>query len=166
VLICDQGNIGSTEGGLPFLEDEEIVEIIVEIAEQSPVLIMKGTCFFVLGLISSTRMGAELLEELGWVSTRTPMGHTTGICLPNDISRFVQVSSGHSAGRRSYLPGELSPRHVPSVGRLDPRVDSCRLVLTLGTDRAVGEDGDASEHATAAQAHGARGGDHELDCES
>lgn len=37
-----QGNIGSTEGGLPFLEDEEIIEGLVEIAEQSPVLTMRG----------------------------------------------------------------------------------------------------------------------------
>lgn len=38
-----QGNIGSTEGGLPFLEDEEIIEGLVEIAEQSPVLTMRGS---------------------------------------------------------------------------------------------------------------------------
>ena len=37
-----QGNIGATEGGLRFLEDEEILEVIVEIAEQSPVLTMRG----------------------------------------------------------------------------------------------------------------------------
>lgn len=36
------GHIGSTHGGLPFLEDEEIIEAIVEIAEQSPVLTIKG----------------------------------------------------------------------------------------------------------------------------
>ena len=37
-----QGNIGSTEGGLAFLEDEEIIEVIVEIADLSPVITMKG----------------------------------------------------------------------------------------------------------------------------
>ncbi|KAK8850712.1 hypothetical protein IAR55_004632 [Kwoniella newhampshirensis] len=86
------GNIGATEGGLPFLEDEEIIEDIVEIAEQSPILTIRGTCFFVIGLISSTRMGAEILEEYGWIATRTPLGHTTGLCLPNDISRFVAIA--------------------------------------------------------------------------
>ncbi|KAK4687008.1 rapamycin-insensitive companion of mTOR, partial [Tremellales sp. Uapishka_1] len=85
------GNIGSTEGGLPFLEDEEIIEVIIEIAEQSPVLTMKGTCFFVIGLLSSTSMGAEVLEEFGWIATRTPMGLTTGLCLPNDIGNFVKI---------------------------------------------------------------------------
>lgn len=41
-LILVQGSIGSTVGGLPFLEDEEIIEVIIEIAEHSPVLTMRG----------------------------------------------------------------------------------------------------------------------------
>ncbi|WOO81922.1 Target of rapamycin complex 2 subunit ste20 [Vanrija pseudolonga] len=85
------GNIGSTEGGLAFLEDEEIIDVIIEIAEKSPVLTLKGTSFFVIGLISSTQMGAEILEEYGWVATRTPMGQTTGLCLPNDLTRFAHI---------------------------------------------------------------------------
>lgn len=52
------------------------------------------TCFFVISLLSSTRMGAEILEEYGWIATRTPLGVTTGICLPNDISKFAYVSVG------------------------------------------------------------------------
>ncbi|WVW80639.1 hypothetical protein I302_102625 [Kwoniella bestiolae CBS 10118] len=99
------GNIGSTEGGLPFLEDEEIIEDIVEIAEQSPILTIRGTCFFVIGLISTSRMGAEILEEFGWISTRTPLGHTTGLCLPNDISRFVNINTWErSSSEPTYPP--------------------------------------------------------------
>lgn len=88
-----QGNIGSTTGGLPFLEEEEILGTIVEIAQESRVLTVKGTCFFVLGLISSTEQGSEILEEYGWIATRTPMGFPTGVCLPVDIAKFVAVSS-------------------------------------------------------------------------
>ncbi|WWC98367.1 hypothetical protein V866_005258 [Kwoniella sp. B9012] len=98
------GNIGSTEGGLPFLEDEEIIEDIVEIAEQSPILTLRGTCFFVIGLISISRMGAEILEEFGWISTRTPLGHTTGLCLPNDISRFVHIDVWQRPDHESTYP--------------------------------------------------------------
>jgi hypothetical protein len=39
--LC-QGNIGAADGGLPFLEEEEIVEQIVEIAEGSSVLSIRG----------------------------------------------------------------------------------------------------------------------------
>lgn len=37
-----QGNIGATEGGLPFLEEEEIIPVILEIAEQSPIPSVRG----------------------------------------------------------------------------------------------------------------------------
>jgi rapamycin-insensitive companion of mTOR len=36
-------------------------------------------------------MGAEILEEYGWIATRTPLGRPTGICLPSDISLFAHV---------------------------------------------------------------------------
>ncbi len=42
IQIGMQGNIGATEGGLPFLEEDEIVSVILEIAEQSPVLSVRG----------------------------------------------------------------------------------------------------------------------------
>lgn len=41
-LTRRQGNIGSAPGGLPFLEEEEIIPVILEIAEQSEVLSVRG----------------------------------------------------------------------------------------------------------------------------
>ncbi|WVO18166.1 hypothetical protein L204_105869 [Cryptococcus depauperatus] len=110
------GNVGSTEGGLPFLEDEEIIGDIVEVAEQSPVLTVRGTCFFVIGLISSTRMGAELLEEFGWIATRTPMGQPTGLCLPNDVCRFVTIERW----TRPYLQPSTLP--LPKLHGLESEI--------------------------------------------
>jgi len=40
-FLC-QGNIGATDGGLPFLEEEEIIPVILDIAEQSPVPSVRG----------------------------------------------------------------------------------------------------------------------------
>lgn len=37
-----QGNIGATEGGIPFLEEEEIIPEILTIAEQSLILSVRG----------------------------------------------------------------------------------------------------------------------------
>lgn len=90
--------------------------MIIEIAEQSPVLTMKGTCFFVIGLISCTQMGAEILEEYGWVSTRTPLGQTTGLCLPNDISRFAYIEP--------WAPREVDPSlpALPALSGLEGEV--------------------------------------------
>ncbi|CAE6415154.1 unnamed protein product [Rhizoctonia solani] len=86
------GNIGATTGGLPFLEEEDIIRDIVEIASKSEVLSVRGTCFYVLGLISSTPQGAEVLDEYEWEATVTPLGFTTGLCLPMDIEKFLYIN--------------------------------------------------------------------------
>ncbi|SPO31737.1 related to protein ste16 [Ustilago trichophora] len=85
------GNIGANELGLPFLDAEDVISQIVEIAENSQVLSVRGTCFFVLGLISSTTAGAEALQDYGWQSVCTPLGAPMGLCIPDDINRLVSL---------------------------------------------------------------------------
>lgn len=87
------GNIGSMPFGAPFLDEANIVESIVKIAEQSPVLTLKGTAFFVLGLISKTMQGLEILLEHGWDGTTTTMGDSLGFCVPLQLGRLFSVSS-------------------------------------------------------------------------
>ncbi|KDN38380.1 hypothetical protein K437DRAFT_240106 [Tilletiaria anomala UBC 951] len=85
------GHIATAEGGLQFLEAHDLVSTIVEMAERSPVISIKGTCFFVLGLISTTEPGYELLSDFGWISARAAFHPSNGICLPTDLNRFVEL---------------------------------------------------------------------------
>jgi hypothetical protein len=90
------GNVGSMELGAPFL-DAEIVERIVEIATSAGVLTMRGTAFFVLGLISRSRHGLKVLQGLGWDSGVDQKGDSLGLCLPTDFRKLFLV------GIRFYL---------------------------------------------------------------
>ncbi|KAL5482443.1 hypothetical protein ACEPAI_9037 [Sanghuangporus weigelae] len=85
------GNVAIGEGGLRFLEEEDIIPILIETAETSPILSLRGTCFFALGLISSTAQGAEILDDYGWEATLSPLGAPTGLCIPADIEKFVAI---------------------------------------------------------------------------
>lgn len=112
------GNIGSNELGLPFLEAEDVVSQIVEIAETSSVLSVRGTCFFVLGLISSTNSGAEALQDYGWQSVCTPLGAPMGLCIPTDINRIVSLPRWEvsKVPDLSYL--ELAPPETVVVNKI------------------------------------------------
>ncbi|KAI0052718.1 hypothetical protein FA95DRAFT_1553382 [Auriscalpium vulgare] len=90
-ILWAVGSIGSSAGGLLFLEEDEIIPVILEIAEQSLVLSVRGTCFFVLGLISSTPQGAEVLDDYDWEATVSPLGLPTGLCVPQDIEKFISI---------------------------------------------------------------------------
>ncbi|KAJ6012110.1 hypothetical protein N7499_012920 [Penicillium canescens] len=85
------GNVGSMELGAPFL-DAEIVERIVEIATSAGVLTMRGTAFFVLGLISRSRHGLKVLQGLGWDSGVDQKGDSLGLCLPTDFRKLFLIS--------------------------------------------------------------------------
>ncbi|KAG2009933.1 ste16 [Coprinopsis cinerea AmutBmut pab1-1] len=91
-ILWAVGNVGATEGGLHFLEEEEVIPAVLEILERSPIPSVRGTCFFVLGLISCTSQGAEILDDYHWESTLSPLGFPTGICIPADVDRFLSIA--------------------------------------------------------------------------
>lgn len=86
------GNVGSMELGAPFLEQTDVTKRIVEIAEKSEVMTLRGTAFFVLGLISRSLYGQEILAELQWDSTVNIMGESLGYCMPLQFNKLFSVS--------------------------------------------------------------------------
>lgn len=85
------GNVGSMELGASFLEETEIVRDIVRIAERAEVITMRGTAFFVLGLISRSQHGLKLLLEEGWDAVIDHKGNSSGFCMPTDLSKLFSV---------------------------------------------------------------------------
>lgn len=67
------------------------------------------TCFFILGLISSTSQGAEILDDYHWESTLTPLGFPTGICIPADIDKFLSIPHWTPVEPVSVQPRVLPP---------------------------------------------------------
>ncbi|KAF8578071.1 hypothetical protein K439DRAFT_1395907 [Ramaria rubella] len=101
------GNIGATQRGLPFMEEEDLIPTITDIAHESPVLSVRGTCFFVLGLISSTSLGAEVLDDYGWEATTSPLGMPTGLAIPINIQEFVSIPRWNPPATRDALETRL-----------------------------------------------------------
>ncbi|KAK6306124.1 hypothetical protein J4Q44_G00230490 [Coregonus suidteri] len=64
------GNIGSSNWGLNLLQDENVIPDILALAQHCEVLSIRGTCVYVLGVISKTRQGCEVLKQYGWDAVR------------------------------------------------------------------------------------------------
>ncbi|KAL3444040.1 Rapamycin-insensitive companion of mTOR, N-term-domain-containing protein [Aspergillus insuetus] len=84
------GNVGSMELGAPFL-GLDLVRHITKIAECAEVLTMRGTAFFVLGLISRSQHGLGVLRNCGWDSAVDQKGNSLGLCLPTDFSKLFLI---------------------------------------------------------------------------
>ncbi|KAF2865868.1 Rapamycin-insensitive companion of mTOR, N-term-domain-containing protein [Massariosphaeria phaeospora] len=86
------GNVGSMDLGAPFLEGSDVVKWIVQIAETSEVMSLRGTAFYVLGLISRSLHGQEILLEYGWDGVVNEFGDSLGFCLPFDFQRLFSMA--------------------------------------------------------------------------
>ena len=92
------GNIGCMGSGAPFLEGSDVVEHIIRIAQGSDIMSMRGTAFFVLGLISRSVPGQELLAERDWEVAVDERGNSQGICLPSNLPRLFRMEPWTSQG--------------------------------------------------------------------
>ena len=107
------GNIGSMELGAPFLQETDVVEWIIKIATSSEVMTMRGTAFFVLGLISRSLHGMEILTEHGWTAATDQFGRSLGYCLPPKLEDLLSMDSQRP---------ERPPQRLPPPGRRDESI--------------------------------------------
>lgn len=117
------GFIGSTELGIGLLDNYSIVNDIVKISYWAPVTSVRCTAFHVLGLISITQEGCEILDELEWDSCLNIQGIPSGVTLPNNLSRFLQypeiVASETTNPNSEFMElpndGEVEEYQVPDI---------------------------------------------------
>ncbi len=108
------GNVGSMELGAPFLEETDVVDCIIKIAMSSEVVTMRGTAFFVLGLISRSLHGMEILTEYGWTAATDHLGRSLGYCLPPNLEELTSMDSQHSNRSPQRVPPPV-PRDISAV---------------------------------------------------
>ena len=86
------GYIGSTELGIGLLDNFSLVEDIVEIALHARDTNIKFTALYTLGLISRTKEGCEILDEMGWYCSVSAQWEPTGITLPKQLDVFLSFN--------------------------------------------------------------------------
>ncbi|QDS75740.1 hypothetical protein FKW77_008368 [Venturia effusa] len=116
------GNVGSMELGAPFLENTGVVQWIVDIAERSEVMTMRGTAFFALGLISRSLHGQEILAEYGWDGTVNMRGESLGFCIPLEFKSLFSITPWTTS--RAPQRQATVIRRVDQKAAEDPIMDS------------------------------------------
>lgn len=139
------GNVGSMELGAPFLEESDVVEHIVKIAENHQIMSMRGTAFFVLGLVSRSIHGLEVLSEFGWDSNTSSLGESFGFCIPTDLRKLFSYTQWEHE-KPAAIKLEESQAETLDINREEEDPTNQRilqLIADLGntvlTKRAVSE---------------------------
>lgn len=100
------GHVGSSEYGYQILENSrELIKLITDIAKSASVLSLRGTAFYVLGLLGSTDEGAEEMKEHRWIVQKN-----NKVALPLDLDLILTKP-------RDFLDNQAHPDHEsPTAG--------------------------------------------------
>lgn len=79
------GHIAATSRGYDLIHHyaHDVLDLISKLAIESLLVSVRGTCFFVLGLVSRSGSGQRSLAQLGWVS---PRESNVAISIPQDCT--------------------------------------------------------------------------------
>lgn len=86
------GFIGSSKYGIEILDINGCVEDISKIARNSPIISLRGCCINVLGLISKTSDGIEILDELEWETIFDIFNNSIGIIIPKSFNEIIEFN--------------------------------------------------------------------------
>ncbi|OCU02585.1 hypothetical protein XELAEV_18008346mg [Xenopus laevis] len=86
------GNIGSSNWGLNLLQEENVIPDIVSLAQHCDVLSIRGTCAYVLGLLSRTKQGCDILKQHNWDAVRHSRRHLWPV-VPDDMEQLCNELS-------------------------------------------------------------------------
>lgn len=109
------GQVGSSDRGFSLFEDTGVLEFISDQAKDFHVLSMRGTCFYILGLLSRSPKARRLLARLGWEFAPHSQA---GIVVPSSISSFLSLPPVKSAVSWANDPKNIfGVKNVPSKSK-------------------------------------------------
>lgn len=76
------GHIGQSKGGIQILLEKNVVRDIIYMAENQKHLSLRGTCLYILNMISVTSDGRQELEKYNWLSHWN--SNLGWICIPKE----------------------------------------------------------------------------------
>ncbi|CAH0477092.1 unnamed protein product [Peronospora belbahrii] len=140
------GHVSATPRGYDLLSHypQDFVEMIVKLATDSPLISIRGTCFFVLGLLARSPAGRRHLARLGWDAPRD--ASRTSIAVPQNCTSLFLWPSSRSV---NSCPLTQTPRASPLqrllIRRRDKMPNEWQEVLRFVAD--------LSNHITQKEAH-------------
>uniref|UniRef100_A0A8C2G6C2 RPTOR independent companion of MTOR, complex 2b n=1 Tax=Cyprinus carpio TaxID=7962 RepID=A0A8C2G6C2_CYPCA len=132
------GNIGTSNWGLNLLQEENVIPDIVALAHDCEVLSIRGTCLYVLGLISKTKQGCELLKLHGWDAVRHNRRELWHV-VPDEVEQNLQQQQQQQQPliQLSSAPSTLSLNSESTSSRHNSESDSTQPSMYILDDDKI-----------------------------
>uniref|UniRef100_A0A6G1S4P4 Rapamycin-insensitive companion of mTOR n=1 Tax=Aceria tosichella TaxID=561515 RepID=A0A6G1S4P4_9ACAR len=114
------GNVGSSESGYQIFDNSrELVKSIAQVAQNASVLSLRGTAFYVMGLLGATEEGAEEMKMHRWIVRQGNM-----VALPLDLGLILtkpqedlDSTLAPDSEREDYVPSAIDESEVHPILR-------------------------------------------------
>ncbi|XP_068106549.1 rapamycin-insensitive companion of mTOR isoform X2 [Hyperolius riggenbachi] len=123
------GNIGSSNWGLNLLQEENVIPDILALAQHCEVLSIRGTCAYVLGLLSKTKQGCDILKQHNWDAVRHSRRQLWPV-VPDDIEQLCNELSS--------VPSTLSLNSESTSSRHNSESESALPSMFINEDDRYG----------------------------
>lgn len=99
------GHIGSHEHGIRLILETSLIKDIIEMAESSPILSLRGTCIYTIGMMCRTKQGRREIQKHNWLYSQSQVASGSDtICLPRDPRNLFKVDGGTFKGSMTCQP--------------------------------------------------------------
>ncbi|EGW34024.1 uncharacterized protein SPAPADRAFT_70226 [Spathaspora passalidarum NRRL Y-27907] len=139
------GNIAQGHYGIQLLDplynlnlDHSVIDIILDNFNNCPVWSLRGVCFFIIGMISSTSEGIEILDEYNWISVLDEYENSKGLAYPQSPNGIfnVEITNPYRDTRYYHIFNVGSTTTAPSLWG----ISNNESVDTISTGEESGED--------------------------
>jgi rapamycin-insensitive companion of mTOR len=84
------GHIGANELGIRLIIDADLIQPIINLAENADFLSLRGTCIYIIGMLSNTNNGKHAIQKYDWIASRTK--GINSVCLPRDPRTLFTIN--------------------------------------------------------------------------
>ncbi|WFD29183.1 hypothetical protein MSPP1_000188 [Malassezia sp. CBS 17886] len=140
------GHIGASPFGFALLDEQLVVPQIAELAATAPILSIRATCFYAMGLLASAPAAAAVFPAHGWAAAQTPSGHALPYAFPLDLRSLTAVAAPpvavpKPAGPALSPPGDpWTAQTVAGMASLSNPVVAANVKRALSRSRAQHRD--------------------------
>ena len=98
-ILWTLAHIGAHENGIKLIHETSLIKDIIELAENSPVLSLRGTCIYIVGMMCRTRAGRRVVQKHNWLFSQSQVASgADSICLQREPQKLFQVDGGDFKG--------------------------------------------------------------------
>lgn len=98
-ILWTLGHIASHENGFKLVQGTSLVKDIIDMAENSEYLQLRGTCIYIIGMMCRTSPGRKEIQKYNWLFSKSQVASgSVSVCLPRNPSGMFSVNTGDFKG--------------------------------------------------------------------